>query len=130
MKKIFAGTLIALCVGAEAQAQAMEDGVTITFFPVYEKAEKLVTVELVTSVRYASRYRALEQSVMKNDWRPLFPGSDGVNPGKCIVHTVESRYVIDCQLASSNKNRAHALKAIMKTPKDVIATVQAFSKNR
>ncbi len=111
-------------------AQEKGNNVAITFFPVFEKAEKLVAVELVTSVPYQKRYLALERSVMQNDWRPLLPGSDGVNPGKCTVYTVERGFLIECWLSSSHKERMYASKALVQSIEEVITTVVNFSKNR
>jgi len=114
-------------------AQVVEDVVAVTFFPVYAKAEKMVAVELITSTQYESRYRALEQGVMKNDWRPLLPGSFGHNPGKCTVRTISSQvYDVDCWLASSGSGSGSEQRdrKVVKTPSEVIAVVTAFSKRR
>lgn len=117
---------------AQAQTgpgQRIDDGLAITFFPVSIRAENLVAVELITSAKYKGRYSALEQSVMQNDWRPILAMDGNVsNPGKCTVRVREDGYGVDCWLVHETKVFAQYAK--VQTVREVIRTINDFSKNR
>lgn len=115
-------------VQAQAKEAVVDDGVAITFVPIYTKARDLVAIELVSSVKYKKRYIALEQAVMKNDWRPIPFASNPVNPGKCTVMVIPSGYDVDCRLWQ--KNTEERDRKQVKTVEEIIVLVGAFSKKR
>ncbi|OIP59941.1 MAG: hypothetical protein COZ29_03145 [Candidatus Moranbacteria bacterium CG_4_10_14_3_um_filter_45_9] len=137
MKKVFGVVGVVMgCVLVFGQTQAqtklgqgVDDGLAVTFYPVMVKSQKLVAVELITSDKYHGRYIALEQSVMRNDWRPILSMDGNVsNPGKCTVRVREDGYGVDCWLVL--ESGVFARYANVQTIKEVIATINDFSKNR
>lgn len=128
MKKMFGIACLTFAV-MQVQAVTMEesDGVAITFFPIESLTERLVAIELVTSVAHKERYKTLEAAVFKNDWRPLLFANQVNNPGKCTVIVLPDSYDVDCWL--THHDRADdTLRIKVKSANSVIDVVGHFSK--
>jgi len=130
MKKFFVFLLMCLTLGVQAQQLPKEDVTVITFFPVYEQEKKLVAVELVGMSEKEQRFKDLEREVMRNDWRPLLPGSVGYNPGKCTVVVYVTIFDVGCWLVSYDQQRERRADTKVATVTEVINFVKHFSTYR
>jgi len=130
MKKFFVFLFLCLSFGVHAQQFPNGGVVIVTFFPVYEQEKKLVAVELVGASEKEQRFKDLEREVMRNDWRPLLPGSIRYNPGKCTVVVYKTIFDVDCWLVFDNQFGERRVETKVATVTEVINFVKHFSSYR